>query len=277
MIYKNIAIKMKRSRITISIDSGILGSVDALIDGTKIKNRSHAIESILMRSLAKRKIRKAVILAGGEGIKNAKGDKTVSRVLSSYGGKYFVEHIFDWMRGSGIEEVIICGSGFSKDLQAEIGSGERFGLHISYSDEDKGTASALRSLINRIDEAFLMMNGDVLAKVDLEKMFEFHKKNQGICTLGMISVQKPAAFGNIVLSGNRIADFIEKPRAGDEESYLVNAGIYIMEPEIFNSVSPRHSSLEKDLFPNMARSGNLCGYYIQEKWISLNTIKKNNR
>lgn len=265
---------MNRSRITITIRTDLLRSVDGLIDGTKIKNRSHAIESLLNKDFSNRKIRKAVILAGGKGVK-IKGNKDeVSRVLSPYKGRFFIEHIFDWLRSQGVEEVIISASSLSASVKEEIGDGKKFGLSVSYLAKDEGTASVLKYLVNLVDETFLMINGDALSEADLGEMFEFHKKCGGVCTLGMISVKEPSTYGNIVLSGSRIVDFIEKPKAGKEESYLVNAGIYLIEPEIFNLVSPQWVSLEKDLFPSLAKRGDLCGYYLQERWTSLDNIEE---
>jgi len=265
---------MNRSRVTITIRTDLLRSVDNLIDGTKIKNRSHAIESLLSKDFSARSVRKAVILSGGKGVKIKGHKEEVSRVLAPYQGRFFIEHIFDWLRAEGIEEVIISASSLSSGVKEEIGDGKKYGLGVSYLAKDEGTASVLKYLVNLLDEIFLMVNGDILSEANLGEMFDFHKKCGALCTVGMISVKEPSAYGNMVLSGNKIVDFIEKPKAGKEESYLVNAGIYLMEPEIFNLVSPQCVSLERDLFPALAKRGELCGYYLQEKWISLDGIKE---
>lgn len=262
---------MNRSRITITIRTDLLRSVDSLIDGTKIKNRSHAIESLLARDFAERRIRKAVILAGGKGV-STKGGKETSRVLMTYQGRFFIEHIFDWLREQGVEEVIISANQLSSGIKEEIGDGKKFGLSVSYLAKDEGTASVLKYLVNLVDDTFLMINGDVLSEANMDEMFDFHKKCGGVCTVGMMSVKEPASFGNIVLRGNQIVDFIEKPKSGKEESYLVNAGVYLMEPEIFNTISPQCRSLEKDLFPVLAKKGKLCGYYLQGRWVNLDNI-----
>lgn len=264
---------MNRSRITITIRTDFLRRVDNLIDGTKIKNRSHAIESLLSKDFQSRSLRKAVVLSGGKGIKAKGSNEEISRVLAPYKGKLFIEHVFAWLHAEGIEEVIISASSLSGSVKEAVGSGNKSGLAVSYLSKDEGTASVLRYLVNLIDDTFLMMNGDVLSSADLTEMFEFHKKCGGVCTVGMISVKEPSSFGNIVLSGNRIVDFIEKPRAGKEESYLVNAGIYLMEPEIFNLVSPQSVSLERDLFPKLAKRGELFGYYLEGEWTSLPDTK----
>ncbi|MCK4525514.1 MAG: hypothetical protein KAU07_03685, partial [Candidatus Andersenbacteria bacterium] len=221
-----------RSRITITIKNELLKNVDRIIDGTKIKNRSHAIEFLLAKNFGEQKIKKAVILAGGGGVVPKGKIKPVSRILTDCKGKMFVEHVFDWLKKEGIKEVIISAGDLSLEVKDKIGDGSKFGLQVSYLSKDTGTASVLKYLVNIIDETFLMMNGDVLSDVDLDEMFDFHKKSGGLCTIGMISVKEPSLFGTIKLKGSQIVDFIEKPKEGKEESYLINAGIYLVEPEI---------------------------------------------
>ena len=259
------------SRVTITIKDDLLKSVDKLVDGSKIKNRSHAIESLLLQNFKSQKIKKAVILAGGEGVSVQGYEKPVSRILSLHNKKPFAEYIFDWLKKQGIEEVIISAGSLSSEIKDEIGDGSQFGLQISYLAKDTGTASVLKYLPNIIAETFLMMNGDVLCDIDLGEMLDFHKKTEGVCTIAMVSVKEPSALGTIKLSGNRIVDFIEKPEKGKEESYLINAGIYLMDPNIFSEVSLKCSSLEKNLFPYLAKEEKLFGYHLQSKWFHLDS------
>lgn len=265
---------MNRSRITITLKKELLKNIDGIVDGVKIKNRSHAVEFLLSKNFTKQKIKKAVILAGGEGIKIKKGTKNISRILVPYQNKLFVEHIFDWLKKEGIEEVIISAGGLSPKIKEKIGDGSEFGIAVSYLFKDTGTASVLKYLANIIDETFLMINGDVLADVDLSEMFDFHKKCGGVCTIGIVSVKEPSAFGTIKMKGNQIIDFIEKPKIGKEESYLINAGIYLMEPEICGITIKSCLSLEKNLFPALAKKNKLFGYYLQEKWFHLDGTSK---
>ena len=265
---------MNRSRITITLKKELLKNIDGIVDGVKIKNRSHAVEFLLSKNFAKRKIKKAVVLAGGKGIKLKGKTKPVSGILVPYKNKFFIEHIFDWLKKEGIEEVIISAGGLSSEIKEKIGDGTKFGLTVSYLFKDTGTASVLKYLAGIIDETFLMINGNVLASVDLGEMFDFHKKCGGFCTIGMVSVKEPSAFGTIKLKGSQIIDFIEKPKTGKEESYLINAGIYIMEPEICGITTASCLSLEKNLFPALAKKGKLFGYYLQEKWFHLDKINK---
>lgn len=259
-----------------SLKEDLLKKIDSLVDGATIKNRSHAFEFLLSKNFAGQKLSKAVILAGGRGAKIGGKEGRVSRILLPYEGRMFIEHIFDWLKKYGVCDIVISAGDLSGEVKSRIGDGSRFGVQVSYLPKDAGTASILKYLVNIINESFLMMNGDILSDADLVEMFASHKKNGGVCTIGMISTKDPSFFGMVKLSGNLIVDFVEKPEKGKEESYLINAGIYIMEPRICKMVYPQHFSLEKNFFPALAKQEELFGYYLRGKWFHLNGNKENN-
>lgn len=262
-----------KSRITITLNEKLLKNIDRLVDGSSIKSRSHAIEFLLSKNFHQEKIRTAVILAGGKGIKVKGGSASMSKVLMPYKRRLFIEHVLDWLKKEEIEEVVISAGDLSDEIKRKIGDGSKFGVSIYYLSSDSGNAKILKHLEKIVSGTFLMLNGDVLCDTDLDEIFEFHGKSGGLCTIGMVSVKEPHAFGTIKLKGNRIVDFIEKPKKGEEESYLINAGLYIMEPEICAMASSGCISLEKDLFPDLAKKGKIFGYYLEGKWLHLDSAK----
>jgi NDP-sugar pyrophosphorylase family protein len=257
------------SRVTITIKKDLLKKLDDFVDGTQIKNRSHAIEFLLGQSFSSCP-KTAVILAGGKGIKS--GKETISRTLVKDGKKMFIENILLWLGKNRINNIIISAGDFSDSMKKILGDGTAYNVKISYLLNDTGTADVLRKLKGKINETFLLTNGNVFSEIDLNEMFEFHKKSNAVCTIAVISAKEPANFGNVTLQGDKVVDFVEKPKLGKEKSYLINAGIYIMEPDIFNKVSSKHKSLEKDLFPLLAKKGELGGYNIHSEWISVDNI-----
>lgn len=262
---------MEKTRVTIILREDLLKNIDKLVDGTNIKNRSHAFEFLLAKNFICQRLNKAVILAGGQGVSANGSDVKISKILLPYQDKMFIEYIFDWLMKYGIKDIVISAGDLSSEVKDKIGDGSRFGVQVSYLPKDVGTASVLKYLAGIIDETFLMMNGDVLSDADINELYSSHKKNGGLCTIGMTSTKDPSLFGTIKMNGNQIIDFIEKPEKGKEESYLINAGIYIMEPEIYRIVSVSHTSLEKNFFPFLAKKGKLFGYYLQGKWIHMDT------
>lgn len=253
---------MNRERITITIKRNLLKKLDSFIDGIEVKNRSHAVEFFLNKAFSS-DLKTAVVLAGG---------KKSSYIFTPSSEGAFIEQIFLWFKKNGIVDVIISAGRFSPEIKKILGEGDRYGVKISYVANDAGTADVLRLLRNKITEPFLMMNGDVFSEIDLSEMLDFHKNNEAVCTIAITSVKEPSNFGNVILQGNKILEFVEKPRLGKEKSYIVNAGIYIMSPEVFNHLKPGFKSLERDLFPFLAKSGKMCGYNIQSKWILRDSI-----
>lgn len=256
-----------KSRITITLDEKLLANLGRLIDGVKIKNRSHAIEYYLSKNLRQKKIRIAVILAGGKGICLNGKTKMISKSLAEYEGCPMIDRVIKWLKSEGIEEVIVFAGKFSDTIKKHIDNHENAGLKISYESEDLGTAGSLKFLRGVVEETFIMINGDVLCEAKVDEIYGFHKKNGGYCTICMTSKKEPHFFGSIKLSGNQIVDFIEKPGPGKEESYLINAGIYLMEPEVCLIASDnKYKSLERDLFPALSKQGRIYGYYLNKKW-----------
>lgn len=191
----------------------------------------------------------------------------MSKVMAEYEGYPMIDHMIKWLKGEGIEEVIIFAGKFSGAVKKHIESRKDTGLKISYESSDSGTAGSLKYLRGVADETFVMMNGDVLCEAKIDDIYDFHKKNGGYCTICMTSKKDPCSFGSIKLSGNRVVDFIEKPDSGEEETYLINAGIYLMEPKVCAIASNKgYKSLERDLFPALSRLGVIYGYYLDKKW-----------
>jgi NDP-sugar pyrophosphorylase family protein len=125
---------------------------------------------------------------------------------------------------------------------------------------------------HRLNDTFLVAYADTLASVNLNDMLSFHRKNNSIATIALTTVSNPKDFGVAVLQGNKITEFLEKPKK-DAHSYLINAGYFLFEPEIFKYLGKGMQSLEKDLFPRLAEKGLLFGYPFQGKYFNINNKK----
>jgi NDP-sugar pyrophosphorylase family protein len=78
----------------------------------------------------------------------------------------------------------------------------------------------------------------------------------------------------VQMKGNLITQFIEKPEAGEKSSHLINAGVYLFNPEVCESVSSETPSLENDIFPKLAENEKLFGYLLDGEWIHIHDISK---
>ena len=114
-----------------------------------------------------------------------------------------------------------------------------------------GTARAIKNAQELFDDTFLVFNADILSDIDISEMIRFHEEKGGIATIAATRVDNPSAYGVIEHDENdRITAFKEKPLPHESSSNLINAGIYIFEPEILNEIpSGRPVSIEREIYP----------------------------
>jgi NDP-sugar pyrophosphorylase family protein len=158
-------------------------------------------------------------------------------------------------------------------IKEYFGNGSRLGVNISYIEEKEelGTAGPLNLAKDKLNETFIMCNGDVLANIDLNDLASFHEDREGVATIALTAVSNPSRFGAARLRGDNILEFIEKPPVGKEPSNLINAGVYILEPEVLKYIPKGRAMMEKDVFPKLAKKGKLFGYHFDGQWFDTGT------
>jgi len=215
----------------------------------------------------------AVILAGGLGSRLKEVVSNVPKPMANVAGRPFLEYLLIKLKNSGVEEVFISVGYKGSIVKSFFGSGEKFGLSISYSEEGDGllgTGGALKFAIhffgNRLEDDFLVLNGDSFLDIDLEKFFNFHLVQNGIATIALVRVANGERYGTVKLKNNvHIILFCEKGVRGDG---LINGGVYAINKEQFSLLLPEKEifSLEKDVFPLLINRGlfgtEVEGYFI---------------
>ena len=257
-----------KERVTLTIEKEILLKVDHSVNGTDVKNRSHAVELLLTKAFGENKPSKAVILAGGKGIKTKSMPNMLPKPMLRIQNKPIIEHNIELLKRHGIKDIILSIGYKGDKIKEYFGDGSQLGVNISYVEEETplGTGGPLNLLKNKVTDSFILMNGDELKDIDLEDMFMFHKRNKGTATIALTTVEDPAKYGVAVMNGNKIMTFIEKPTSAHSPSQLINAGLYILEPEVLKSVPVGFSMLENDIFPRLASNDKLLGYVFSGQW-----------
>jgi dTDP-glucose pyrophosphorylase len=202
---------------------------------------------------------KAVILAGGFGtrLKSVVGD--VPKPMASIAGKPFLEHQIRFLRRYGVKEIIIAVHHMADMIKSYFGTGHRWEVNITYSEEDVplGTAGAIKNAEKYIDNTFIVMNGDSHSNFNLDKFIEFHRLKRSTSSLLLTRTNDPSHFGSVVIFEDKIMEFRERGTGGES---MINAGVYLFEPKIFDYIDKdKNVSLEKDVFPKLIRDGQLCG------------------
>jgi mannose-1-phosphate guanylyltransferase len=200
---------------------------------------------------------KAFILCGGRGERLKPITDKVPKPMVPVAGKPILEYQLDLLKKHGVFNAVLLVGWHGEAIEGYFGNGARLGMRIDYSYEDPdnrlGTAGPIKAARGLIDGTFLAMNGDIISNVDIGRIVAFHKEKGCLGTINMINM--PSPFGIIDLDGDHIVQFREKPVL----PYKMNAGLYVLEPEVVEMM-PDVGSIETDVFPKIAAAGRLCGF-----------------
>lgn len=262
----------ERDKISITIRKDLLKNIDNEINGVDVRNRSHAIEVILSRYFTHTKIRKAFILAGGLGTRLRPLTYGIPKPLIPIGGKPLLEHTFNLLKDFGVDEIILAVGYKAKMIEDHFGDGSDYGLKVRYVREEKmlGTAGPLRLAKKELTSPFFMLNGDIMVEMDLNDLAYFHFARGGLATVALTPVEDISHYGAVDMKGFRILQFAEKPKRS--EPGLINAGVYVIDPKIIDMIPEGPCSIEKEIFPKLAKEGQLYGYPFHGKWIDTGTL-----
>lgn len=264
---------MKRQRLTITLHENILKRLDRIIDGQIIKNRSHAIETLLNEQIRNKIIKKAIIFGGGKGVVFQK--KIIPKLLFPLDNRTLIEKNIEILKSYGITDIIFSLGSFGKQIRNKIGDGSKYGVKVLYFERDRGNAGILRQAKSLFEDTFLAMNGDILLKtIDLTDMYDFHKSSPALATILLSTVTEPEGLGSVLIKGNLITKFREKPSRSTGKYHLINAGVYLFEPDICELVTPEICSLEYDIFPKLVKTKKIQGYLLNKEWIHLHDEEK---
>lgn len=211
---------------------------------------------------------KAFILAGGKGTRLAPYTKILPKPLLPIGDMPILEILLRQMKRAGIDEVILAVGYLEGLFRAFFEDGQRLGLRIRYSFEEHplGTAGPL-SLVDGIDDTFLVSNGDVLTTLDLRDFVHYHRTSGAIATIAMHTRQVKIDLGVLKLNGsNEVVGYLEKPTY----DFHVSMGIYVFEPEVLENI-PYNQHLDfPDLVLKLLEQGErVVGYPFSGYWEDL--------
>jgi NDP-sugar pyrophosphorylase family protein len=267
---------MERLPFTITMRKDLIKKVDSLVDGTKIRNRSHALEYVAS-SFFSPKISKALILAGGKGVKMRPLTYELPKAMLPVKGKPILEYTIEQLKKNNIREIVIACGSLSEKIKDYFGDGSRFSVKITYIEEKKdlGTGGALKSALPILgSEPFIMIWGDVLADIDLADMIDFHMDDNPIMTIALTPVADPREYGSAKLHRDLLVDFQEKPKKGTDASHLVSAGIHIVDPKISKYLSNKKSfMIEQEILPALTKDRAIKGYIFDGKWFDVGSLE----
>ena len=219
----------------------------------------------------------AIILVGGQGARLRPLTLTRHKSLIPVANRPALDHLLDWLGGHGVERAVLAMGQRQDDLVEAYPEGERGGLAIAHVVERERLESggAIRNAVRaaEVEGRFLVLNGDVYVDFDLGAALGAHEQAGARLTLALCQVANPSAFGVAVVDGaSRITGFVEKPPPGTAPSDLVNAGVWVFEPDLVQEIPPGAVRVEETLFPSLVGRGeNVLGHHFEGLWADLGT------
>lgn len=207
---------------------------------------------------------KTVIMAGGKGTRIASISAEVPKPMIEILGKPILFHQIEVLKKQGIKDFIFIVGHLHEVVINYFGDGNKFDIHIEYiiENEPLGTAGALFYLKNKINDDFLLLNGDVIFDVDIERFMNFHRQNKGIATILTHPNNHPYDSGIIKSNPNgKVLKWLHKEDERKWYQNRVNAGLHILSPKIFkNFENLKRCDLDRDILKPMIKFGELYCY-----------------
>jgi NDP-sugar pyrophosphorylase family protein len=214
---------------------------------------------------------KAVILAGGLGIRLRPFTETIPKPLLPVGEKAVLEIQIERLKQFGFTDIFLATNYKSNYIENFFGNGSRYGvnLRISKENEPLGTAGPLALIKEQLDEPFLVMNGDILSLINFKNLYDFARLKDTVLTIAIKREIFPFRFGNIHFAGDFVTDIEEKPNF---VTYIL-AGIYIMKPNIFNYIPEnKYFGMDSLIKSILATKIPIAKYELAEYWLDIGQV-----
>jgi dTDP-glucose pyrophosphorylase len=209
-----------------------------------------------------------VVMAGGLGTRLKPLTNVCPKPMLTVGGRPILEIILETLVEAGFKRFCFAVNYMAEMIHAHFDNGSRWKVDIQYLHEEQplGTAGALGLLSEPPEDTFLVMNGDVLTKVDFGRFIDFHRNHQAMGTMCVRKYDFQVPYGVVMTDGHEFLDIEEKP----VHNFFVNAGIYALEPTALRFIPKSQRYDMTEWFRDMqAARENLAVYPVREYWMDI--------
>lgn len=215
---------------------------------------------------------RVVLMVGGFGKRLSPLTDNIPKPLLKIAGTPILEHIINRFKELGFYKFTLCVNYRSDMIIDYIGDGSRFGVEVSYIQESEplGTCGALSLLKEKPTEPIIVMNGDLLTRVNFSELLNFHSKSRSLATMCVREYQIEVPFGVVKCEGSKILSISEKPK----EVNLINAGIYVLSPEALDYVEHNKYKDMPTLFDEILKKDQLATCYTtKDYWLDIGRME----
>ncbi|MBR79887.1 MAG: hypothetical protein CMA88_03780 [Euryarchaeota archaeon] len=216
-----------------------------------------------------------IVLAGGFGTRLRPWTESFPKPLLPILDKSMIEHVVDILPEERVDTVLIAaGYGIEKMREHFEAVPLPYEVRVVEEKEPLGTGGAIANCRDFLSGGtFCVINGDLVSSLRMDEMLEFHKSNGGLATISLWEVEDPSRFGvaDYIPDTGKIMRFQEKPPLEEAYSNLINAGTYILEPEIFKLMPDGPHSMERDVYEDLSATGGLNGFPFEGWFVDAGT------
>lgn len=222
---------------------------------------------------------KALFLAGGMGKRLRPLTNEIPKPMVPIMGKPLLERNMKNLKDNGISEIVISTCYKPYHIREYFGDGRQLGLKIQYVLEDipLGTGGAIKNTEEFFDDTFIVFNSDILCDISIKDLIRYHRSKSAVATIAVTEVENPSLYGVIEYDENNyVLSFTEKPDPAEIKSNYINAGIYVLEPEMLKEIPEgRAVSIEREVYPSMLEEGiKIAIYKGGSYWMDIGTPEK---
>ena len=266
---------MNRSPITAKTDQPLQSYLDLMVqhvvqqlpivdDENKVVDLilAHDVDSVLATGP------KAVIMAGGLGTRLRPLTDDLPKPLLPVGERPIMDHILSQLQDGGIREVVVSTHYKGEMIQEHFGDGSAMGLDIQYVSESEryGTIGSLRLMRDQLKEPFVVINGDILTKLDFSAMASFHYQHRADMTVGIRQYDFDVPYGVTHVQDGWVRGLEEKPKV----SLFINAGVYLINPDVIDYIPEGKPMDATDLISELvAENRRVAAFPVLEYWLDI--------
>jgi dTDP-glucose pyrophosphorylase len=231
------------------------------------------IQEISQLVIPNEKKNKVILMVGGLGERLGSLTKNTPKPMLKVGNKSILETIVESFKGYGYTNIVMCLNYKSEIIQDYFGDGSEFGVNIEYILEKKrmGTAGALSLLKDNSKEPFFVMNGDLLTNVNFEKIHEFYLSNNAQALMCVREYESQVPYGVINIKNTKIVSVVEKPT----QKFFVNAGIYMLSPEVLKHIPKNEFYNMTTLFEKLIdKDENTISFPLDGYWLDIGRFEE---
>ena len=209
----------------------------------------------------------AVVMAGGFGTRLRPLTNNIPKPMLPLGDKPILERTVQQLRRAGIQRLNITTHYLGEKITEHFGDGKDFGVDIEYVKEEQplGTAGSL-SLLKPPQEPLLVMNGDIVTKLDFRALLDYHQEHEADMTVGVKQEEFQIPYGEVEIDGVLITGITEKPI----KRYFINAGIYLLNPDVCQLIPSNERYDMPSLIQELISQGRrVASFPIHEYWVDI--------